>query len=156
MNSVTEPNEHDMNLYSEDGVPVIRIPRLCPYCHQSHVQFETKTQVLPTLGLMYLTCPSCGVSSAPYEFDTGASVVDIQYRIMKQWLRQIAMLPAFMLLRPGDDLLLKDSAHVTAVTTPLESDHNFLVTDKEGRVFMIAPSDIDSALNDRIKRILKH
>lgn len=154
MNSVTEPNEHDMTLYSEDGVPVIRIPRLCPYCHQSHVQFET--EVYSSQTVIYLTCPVCGISTAPYKPGPEASVVTAQYFVMKQWLRQIAMLPAFMLLRPGDDLLLKDSAHVTAVITPLESDHNFLVMDKEGRVFMITPSDIDSALNDRIKRILKH
>lgn len=148
--------DNDITFYSNDGIPLISVPRLCPYCHQAHIQFETRTQATSFKAVMYLTCPFCGTSSAPYEFNTKASVVDAPYQVMKQWLRQIAILPTFMLLRPGDDTFLKGTAPVTVVTTPQGADYKFLVENKEGRVFMVAPEDIDPEPNDRIKEILKH
>ena len=105
---------------------------------------------------MYLTCPFCGVSTPPHEFDPDTSVITAQFEVMEQWLRQIAILPVFMLLRPGDETFLKGTAPITVVTTPQGADYKFLVENKEGRVFMVGPDDIDPEPNDRIKEILKH
>lgn len=148
--------DNDITLYSNDGIPLISVPRLCPYCHQSHIQFETRTQATSFQAVMYLTCPFCGTSSAPYEFNTESSVVAAQYKVMEQWLRQIAILPTFMLLCSGDETFLKGTAPITVVTTPQGADYKFLVENKEGRVFMVDPDDIDPEPNDRIKEILKH
>lgn len=112
--------DDDITLYSNDGIPLISVPRLCPYCHQSHIQFETRTQATSFQAVMYLTCPFCGTSSAPYEFNTESSVVAAQYKVMEQWLRQIAILPTFMLLCPGDEMFLKGTAPITVVTTHRE------------------------------------